>query len=72
MKLSIGGDHFAVSASGTNSNIQVKFLRISCNYSSVLFQAQSQNSWLQPLTKVRGKVETLEIGFWRKLPLAIN
>ena len=74
MTLSIGGDHFTVSASGTNSNIQVKFHKDNLQLFEYDNQAHSQYSlgYLQPLTKVIGRVETLEIGFGENYPLAIN
>ena len=60
MTLSIGGDHFTVSASGTNSNIQVKFHKDNLQLFEYDNQAHSQYSlgYLQPLTKVIGRVET--------------
>ena len=63
MTLSIGGDHFTVSASGTNSNIQVKFHKDNLQLFEYDNQAHSQYSlgYLQPLTKVIGRVETLRL-----------
>ena len=64
MTLSIGGDQFTVSASGTNSNIQVNFHKDDLQLFEYDNPAHSQYSlgYLQPLNKVIGRVETLEIG----------
>ncbi|MEC7178744.1 MAG: hypothetical protein VXW28_05555, partial [Candidatus Thermoplasmatota archaeon] len=74
MTLSIGGDQFTVSASGTNSNIQVNFHKDDLQLFEYDNPAHSQYSlgYLQPLNKVIGRVETLEIGFGENYPLAIN
>ena len=74
MTLAISGDHFTVSASGTNSNIQVNFHKDDLQLFEYDNPAHSQYSlgYLQPLNKVIGSVETLEIGFGENYPLAIN
>ena len=74
MTLAISGDHFTVSASGTNSNIQVNFHKDDLQLFEYDNPAHSQYSlgYLQPLNKVIGRVETLEIGFGENYPLAIN
>ena len=74
MTLAINKDHFTVSANSTNSNIQVNFHKDDLQLFEFDIPAHSQYSlgYLQPLNKVIGRVETLEIGFGENYPLAIN
>ena len=74
MTLAINKDHFTVSANSTNSNIQVNFHKDDLQLFEFDNPAHSQYSlgYLQPLNKVIGRVETLEIGFGENYPLAIN
>ena len=74
MTSAISGDHFTVSASGTNSNIQVNFHKDDLQLLEYDNPAHSQYSlgYLQPLKNVVRSVETLEIGFGENYPLAIN
>ena len=72
MTLAINKDHFTVSANSTNSNIQVNFHKDDLQLFEFDNPAHSQYSlgYLQPLNKVIGRVETLEIGFGGKLPIS--
>ena len=74
MTLAINKDHFTVSANSTNSNIQVNFHKDDLQLFEFDNPAHSQYSlgYLQPLNKVIGRVETLEIGFGENYPLSIN
>tara|TARA_Y100001954_G_C15772305_1_gene585111 strand:+ start:35 stop:802 length:768 start_codon:yes stop_codon:yes gene_type:complete len=70
----IGDDHFKVSANNTNNNIQVDFHKDNLQLFEFDKASHSQYSlsYLQPLKKVVGRVETLEIGFGENYPLALN
>ena len=72
MTLAINKDHFTVSANSTNSNIQVNFHKDDLQLFEFDNPAHSQYSlgYLQPLNKVIGRVETLEIGFGENYPIS--
>ena len=74
MTLAMSKDDFTVSASNSARNIQVNFHKDDLQLFECIEPAHSQYSlgYLQPLNKVVGRVETLELGFGENYPLAIN